>query len=82
MQILPHDLEHEFPEFSGLMHQLRERDPKLGGLFEQYDEVNGAIVDIEENDKPFQDAEFEEMKKQRLRIKDEIYSALRAHRPD
>jgi len=80
MQILPHDLDHEFPEFSGLMHDLRARDQKLGNLFEQYNRVNGAIVDIEENDKPFQDAEFEEMKKKRLRIKDEIYAALRAHR--
>ena len=80
MQILPHDLDHEFPEFSGVMHQLRHRDPKLGNLFEQYDRVNGTIVDIEENDKPFQDVEFEQMKKERLRIKDEIYRALRAHK--
>jgi len=80
MQILPHDLDHEFPEFSGLMQDLRTRDPKLGNLFEQYDRVNGTIVDIEENDKPFHDTEFEEMKKKRLRIKDEIYAALRAHR--
>ena len=79
MQILPHDLDHEFPEFSGLMHELRDRDPQLGHLFSQYDRVNGAIVDIEENDKVFQDAEFEEMKKERLRIKDEIYSLLRSH---
>jgi uncharacterized protein YdcH (DUF465 family) len=79
MQILPHDLDHEFPEFSGVMHQLRERDSKLGSLFQQYDKVNGEIVDIEENDKPFQDVEFEEMKKKRLRIKDEIYQILRRH---
>ncbi len=80
MQLLPHDLEHEFPEFSGLMHDLRARDPKLGHLFERYDKVNGAIVDIEKNKKPFQDVEFEEMKKERLRVKDEIYRALQAQR--
>ncbi len=80
MQILPHDLDHEFPEYSSLMHQLREREPKLARLFQQYEQVNGTIVDIEENDKPFQDVEFEEMKKRRLRIKDEIYTILRAHR--
>jgi uncharacterized protein len=80
MQILPHDLDHEFPEYSGIMHQLKQHDPRLGNLFEQYDKVNGAIVDIEENDKPFQDFEFEEMKKRRLRIKDEIYRALQAHK--
>jgi uncharacterized protein len=80
MQILPHDLDHEFPEYSSLMHQLRDRDPNLARLFQQYEKVNGSIVDIEENDRPFQDFEFEEMKKQRLRIKDEIYSILRNHR--
>ena len=82
MQILPHDLDHEFPEFSGVMHRLRQRDPRLGSLFEQYDRVNGTIVDIEENDKPFQDLEFEEMKKERLRIKDQIYAILSTHKPD
>lgn len=82
MQILPHDLDHEFPEFSGVMHQLRQHDPKLGNLFAEYDRVNGTIVDIEENDKPFQDAEFEDMKKRRLRIKDEIYAILSARKPD
>ena len=82
MQILPHDLDHEFPEFSPVMHQLRLRDPRLGNLFEQYDRVNGTIVDIEENDKPFQDLEFEEMKKERLRIKDQIYAILSTHKLD
>jgi uncharacterized protein YdcH (DUF465 family) len=42
--------------------------------------VNGAIVKIETHDKLFQDAEFEEMKKERLRIKDEIYQALQEHK--
>lgn len=80
MQLLPHDLDHEFPEFSGMMHDLRARDPKLRSLFERYDKVNGAVVDIEKNDKAFQDVEFEEMKKKRLQIKDEIYHALQAHK--
>ena len=82
MQILPHDLDHEFPEFSPVMHQLRLRDPRLGNLFERYDKVNGTIVDIEENEKLFQDGEFEQMKKERLRIKDQIYAILSTHKPD
>ena len=80
MQFLPSDLEHEFPEFSGVMHQLRQRDSKLDSLCEQYDRVNGAIAQVEKNGKPVQDAEFEDMKKKRLRIKDEIYRALVAHK--
>jgi uncharacterized protein len=77
MQILPHDLDHEFPEFAGLMHEVGGRDDRLTVLFQQYNQVNGEIVDIEENDRPFQDFEFEELKKKRLRIKDEIYRILR-----
>ena len=47
-------------------------------LFDEYERINRAIVDIEENDKPFQDFEFEEMKKRRLALKDSIYLMLRS----
>jgi uncharacterized protein YdcH (DUF465 family) len=77
MQILPHDLDHEFPEYAARMHELGDRNDRLAVLFQEYNQVNGEIVDIEENDRPFQDFEFEEMKKKRLRIKDEIYRILR-----
>jgi len=76
MHILPHDLDHEFPEYTPLIHDLREHDDRLAVLFQEYERVNGQIVDIEENDKPFEDFEFEQMKKQRLRLKDDIYRAL------
>lgn len=76
MHILPHDLDHEFPEYQPLIHDLREHDDRLAVLFQEYERVNDQIVDIEENDKPFQDFEFEAMKKQRLRLKDDIYRAL------
>jgi uncharacterized protein len=78
MHILPHDLDHEFPEFSPLIHDLKQHDDRAARLFSEYDKVNQAIVDIEENDKPFQDFEFEEMKKRRLAIKDSIYFMLRS----
>lgn len=79
MQILPHDVEHEFPEFKNLIHELRERDQRLAELIDEYERVNAQIVDIEENDKPFQDFEFEDMKKRRLKLKDEIYFLLRGY---
>jgi len=79
MQILPHDVDHEFPEFKNLIHELRDRDQRLAELIDQYEQVNAQIVDIEENDKPFQDFEFEVMKKRRLKLKDEIYFLLRGY---
>jgi len=80
MHVLPHDLDHEFPEFHNLIHDLKGKDPRLSLLFEEYERVNNEIVDIEENDKPFQDFEFEDLKKKRLRLKDDIYLALRARK--
>ena len=79
MQILPHDVDHEFPEFRTLIHELRDRDQRLAELLDEYERVNGEIVDIEENDKPFQDFEFENMKKRRLKLKDQIYFLLRGY---
>jgi uncharacterized protein YdcH (DUF465 family) len=76
MQILPHDVDHEFPEFKNLIHELKDRDQRLAELIDEYERINAQIVDIEENDKPFQDFEFEVMKKQRLKLKDEIYFLL------
>jgi uncharacterized protein YdcH (DUF465 family) len=77
MHVLPHDLDHEFPEFSPLINDLKQHDDRAAHLFDEYERVNRAIVDIEENDKPFQDFEFEEMKKRRLLLKDSIYLMLR-----
>ena len=79
MYVQPHDLDHEFPEYMTLIHDLKQHDERLARLFGEYERVNGEIVDIEENDKPFQDFEFETLKKRRLRLKDEIYLALRNH---
>ena len=80
MQILQHDLDHELPEFLDLIHELKDKDQQLATLFEAYEQVNREIVDIEENDKVFQDFEFEVLKKKRLRLKDDIYVALRAYK--
>lgn len=79
MYIQPHDVEHEFPEYKEVLHEMKSQDSHLAGLVEEYERLNADIVDIEENDKPFQDFEFEEMKKRRLMLKDQIYSILRGN---
>lgn len=80
MYVQPHDVAHEFPEFISLIEELKEQDQRLASLIDEYEKVNAQIVDIEENDKPFQDFEFENMKKLRLKLKDEIYLILRGYR--
>ena len=63
MYIQPHDVEHEFPEYRQTLEEMRSSDSHLAQLVAEYEQLNSEIVDIEENDKPFQDFEFEEMKK-------------------
>jgi len=80
MRIAPHDLAHEFPAFVDVLEDLRGRDAGLAALFDEYERVNAQIVDVEENDRPFVDFEFEDLKKRRLRLKDEIFAVLTANR--
>ncbi len=77
MYIQPHDVEHEFPEYKEVLLEMKSQDSRLADLLEEYERLNADIVDIEENDKLFQDFEFEEMKKRRLLLKDQIYFVLR-----
>ena len=77
MYIQPHDVEHEFPEYRQTLEAMKSQDSHLAQLVQEYEELNAEIVDIEENERPFQDYEFEEMKKRRLLLKDEIYFILR-----
>lgn len=77
MYIQAHDVEHEFPEYKEVLLEMKSQDSRLADLVEEYERLNADIVDIEENDKLFQDFEFEEMKKRRLLLKDQIYFILR-----
>jgi uncharacterized protein YdcH (DUF465 family) len=76
MYVQPHDLDHEFPEYLQRIHDLKAHDSRIAHLCDEYERLNREIVDIEENDKPFQDFEFEELKKRRLKVKDDIYLIL------
>jgi uncharacterized protein len=78
MSNTPHQLAEEFPEHAARMHQLKKTDPRFGELFDAYDEVNKAIHRAETNIEPTDDLHMEEMRKQRMRLKDQIYGMLAA----
>jgi hypothetical protein len=77
MYVEPHDLAHEFPEHAHLIDELRAKNPQFAALFEQYEGVNGRVVSLEEKDVPVDDFTIEDLKKERLKLKDEIYEVLR-----
>lgn len=76
MDLLNHDLAHEFPEHVEKMRELKASDAHFAKLFEAYDNNNHAIKKYELGGAVISDEALEEMKKQRLSTKDEIYQWL------
>ena len=74
---LHHPLINELPEYRDLIHKLKTDNQHFRRLFDEYHEVDRAIVRIEEEIDPASDARTEELKMKRLRLKDELYKILR-----
>ena len=75
-----HDLRHEFPEHLDLIQSLRDNDVEFAKAFDAYHALTNEIEQIELADVPMDDIVFEEMKKRRVLLKDELYRALLAHK--
>lgn len=72
-----HDLHHEFPEFEQRIHELKMNNHHFARLFEEYHAINREILRIEEGVQNPADEYLEELKKQRLSHKDQLYDMLR-----
>jgi len=80
MHVEHHDLVTEFPEYSAAIQALRQSDLHFAKLFDQYDGLTNEIETLERDDLPVNDTLIEEMKKQRLALKDDLYRALLAYK--
>ena len=78
MELLNHDLAHEFPEYLEKMNHLRASDAHFSTLFAHYDAHNQTITQYEQGRAAVTDEELEVLKKKRLYVKDEIYQILKA----
>jgi uncharacterized protein len=78
MDLLNHDIAHEFPEHIEKMRELKTSNQHFAKLFTQYDEDNHAIAKYELGDGAISEEGLEELKKRRLKTKDEIYEMLKA----
>lgn len=77
MSNTPHELAVEFPDHIEKMHQLKESDAHFAKLAETYHEVNRAVHRAETNVEPTTDDHMNQMRKQRLSLKDQIADYLR-----
>ena len=74
-----HDLVHEFPEHKERIHELKMQNHHFHNLFEKYNQVNDEIIKIEEGIETPSDEYTEELKKQRLHLKDELLGIIVAN---
>ena len=77
MDLLNHDLAHEFPEHLQKMRELRASDPRFASLFVQYDKDNQTIATYERGVGSISDEDLEKLKKKRLKVKDQIQQILK-----
>lgn len=80
MQVEHHDLHHEFPDMNDAINALKTGNAHFAVLFHSYQRLTGKVEDLEEHDMPVADFTLEDMKKQRVRLKDELYHLLLAYR--
>ncbi len=78
MSHTPHELAEEFPDQVAKIHDLKCGNAHFAKLFDAYHEVNRAIHRAETNIEPVDNMTEQAMRKQRLRLKDEIQAMLAA----
>ena len=71
-----HDLIHELPEHRQRIHELKMSDKHFSKLFDQYHEIDTQVRKIEEGFETPSDDFVEELKKQRLHMKDELLGMI------
>ena len=71
--LLPHTLNREFPELADVVAALKETDLHFVHLLKQHDSVDDQITKDEMGVAPMGDTSLEDLKKQRLHLKDQLY---------
>jgi uncharacterized protein YdcH (DUF465 family) len=78
MSHTPHELRDEFPEFEARIHALKESDGHFRKLADEYHAVNREVHRIEIGVEHLSPTAAEDVRKTRMRLKDEIYSMLKS----
>lgn len=66
-----------FPEYRDLIHTLKMEDARFARLFEKHHVLDHQIRRMEAGQEPATHEQIESLKKEKLRIKDELYVILK-----
>ena len=72
-----HDLIHELPEYKDRILQLKMSDKHFAKLNDEYNELDQQILRMEEGYETPSDDVIEEMKKNRLYLKDQLVDMIK-----
>ena len=66
-----------FPDFRGLITKLKSEDAHFSRLFDKHNELDQKIKNMEAHIEPGTAMDIEVAKKEKLRLKDELYTILK-----
>jgi uncharacterized protein YdcH (DUF465 family) len=78
MSHTPHELAEEFPDKVEVMSALKTSDAHFARLHDEYHEVNRAVHRAETRVDAISDEAEEDLRRQRMRLKDEIWTMIAA----
>ena len=78
MSHTPHELKEDFPDFADAIHTLKETDAHFRRLYDEYHSVNRAVHRLEIGEDHASQFDEEALRKERIKLKDEIYALLKA----
>ncbi|WP_204828580.1 YdcH family protein [Neisseria sicca] len=65
-----------FPEYRDLISKLKQEDAHFARLFDEHNELDDKITSLVNNPVTSGSEEIEELKKAKLKLKDELYALL------
>ncbi len=80
MQVEHHDLHSDFPNLVEEIHALKVANHHFSRLFDEYHHVTKEVERLEEEDIPVDDFTIEDLKKKRIKLKDELYQMIVSHK--
>ncbi len=66
-----------FPEYRDLITELKNEDAHFSRLFDKHNELDHKIKNMESNIELATNEEIEVLKKEKLKLKDELYQILK-----
>ncbi len=77
MSDLNHSLYADFPEFRDRIQQLKHENAEFARLASEYHKLDHNVRGLEMSQVPTTDQRYDELKRRRVQLKDELYRMLR-----